>query len=456
MLLAPRLTGITGTVLTKTPTYEHPAELLAQLIRFDTTNPPGNERECIQFIESLVRTAGLEARTIAKDPQRPNLIARMPGRGAAPPLLLQGHVDVVTTESQQWSWHPFAGEIEDGWVHGRGALDMKGGLTMMLAALLRARATDVQPPGDLIFCALCDEEAMSAFGARFLVETHPELFESVRFALGEFGGASTETAGRRFYPIQVAEKEVCTVRVTVHGPAGHGSVPLHNGAMARLGQMLRTLDRKRLPVHVTPAARSWIEAVAESLAPPASFMIRALLRPRITDLVLDRLGTPGRVLDAAMHNTVNATVVRGGSKFNVIPGQVSIDLDGRLLPGQAPEQLIAELRALLGEDVELEVLVSEPPGPAAPDMGLFSVLASVLRDADPDGTPTPMLMPGVTDGRFFARLGIQSYGFTPMRLPSDFDFPSTIHAADERIPVEAVEFGTACMLRVLERFGEAT
>ena len=440
----------------ETALYERPGELLGRLIRFDTTNPPGNERACIQFIEGLLGNAGLETRTIAKDPQRPNLIARMPGRGVAPPLLLQGHVDVVTTAGQQWSRDPFAGTIEDGWVHGRGALDMKGGVAMMLAALLRARASRFEPPGDVIFCALCDEEATSSFGARFLIETHPELFESVRFAIGEFGGASMQIAGRRLYPIAVAEKAVCTVRATVHGVGGHGALPLRRGAIARLAAVLRTLDRRRLPVHFTPAACAGIGGVADSVPPPASLMLRALLRPRLTDFVLDRLGARGRVFDAALHNTVNATILRGGDKVSVIPSEVSVDLDGRVLPGQRPEQLIAELGTLVGRDIELEIVMSEPPGPAVPAMGLFDVLAEVLHDADPKGIPTPMLMPNVSDGRFFARLGIQSYGFTPMRLPPDFDFPSTIHAADERIPVDAVEFGTTCMLRVLERFGRAT
>lgn len=434
---------------------DRPAELLAQLIRFDTTNPPGNERACIQFIEGLLRDAGLEPRLVAKDPQRPNLIARMAGRGVAPPMLLQGHVDVVSTAGQQWSRDPFAGAIEGGWVHGRGALDMKGGVAMMLTALLRARAGGVEPPGDVIFCALCDEEAMSGFGARFLVEEHPEFFDSVRFGIGEFGGTSTDMGGQRLYPIAVAEKVLCTLRATVHGPAGHGSLPLRHGAMAELATVLHTLDRTRLPVHVTPAASAWIEAVASALPAPDGPALRGLLDTQQTDAVLDALGTRGRVLDAVLHNTVNATVVRGGDKFNVIPAEVSVELDGRLLPGQQPEQLIDELTSLLGQNVTLEIVMSEPPAPAAPDLGLFDLLAGTIRDADPEGIPVPMLSPGVTDGRFFARLGIQSYGFTPMRLPSDFDFLSTIHAADERIPVDAVAFGSACMLRVLERFDEA-
>ncbi|MGH2978353.1 MAG: M20/M25/M40 family metallo-hydrolase, partial [Solirubrobacterales bacterium] len=210
--------------------HTRPAELLRNLIRFDTTNPPGNERACIAYIEGLIGEAGIDSVIRARDPARPNLIARLPGRGAAPPLLLQGHVDVVGTAGQAWSHPPFDAVEADGCIWGRGAVDMKGGVAMMLSAFLRARAEELEPPGDVIFCALADEENMSPFGAQWLVAEHAELFAGVRNALGEFGGFTTHAGGRRFYPIQVAEKEVCTVQATLRGPAGHGSMPVRGGA----------------------------------------------------------------------------------------------------------------------------------------------------------------------------------------------------------------------------------
>ena len=434
--------------------HTRPAELLRNLIRFDTTNPPGNERACVAYIEGLVREAGIDPVIRARDPERPNLIARLAGRGAAPPLLLQGHVDVVGTAGQTWSHPPFEAVESGGFIWGRGAVDMKGGVAMMLSAFLRARAEGLEPAGDEIFCALADEEGMSGYGAEWLVREHPELFDGVRFAIGEFGGFTSYISGRRFYPIQVAEKQVCTVRLTVRGQPGHGSLPVRGGAMAKLAQVLRRLDRERLPVHVTPVTRDMVEATAAALPRAQGAVLRLLLRPRTTNLVLDRMGERARMLDPLVHNTASATVLECDGKFNVIPGEVTAVLDGRLLPGFAPDDLLAELHGLLGDDLDLEV-VRFDPGPPAPDMALFPTLAGILERADPGATATPLLMPGVSDARFFARLGIQNYGFLPMKLPPEFDFWSGVHGADERVPAAAVEFGAAAVYEALARFGEA-
>ena len=432
--------------------WTRPAELLRDLIRFDTTNPPGNERACIAYIEGLLGAAGIESTIRARDPERPNLIARLPGRGAAAPLLLHGHVDVVTTARQSWTRPPFAAEEHDGFIWGRGAIDMKGGVAMMLAALLRAHAEGAEPAGDIVFCALADEENMSPFGADWLVREHPGLFDGVRHAIGEFGGFTMHAGGRRFYPIQVAEKQICTVRATLRGAPGHGSMPVRGGAMAKLGRVLERLDRRRLPVHVTPVTRQMIETMAGELGGRQGAALRLLLRPRLTDRVLDRMGERARVLDPILHNTVSATVVRASDKFNVIPAAAEVMLDGRLLPGFDPRDLCDELRAPAGDDVELEV-VKHDPGPAEPDLALYGMLGAILEEADPGSKAVPLLMPGVSDGRFFSRLGIQTYGFTPMRLPADFSFWSGVHGADERIPVEAVEFGTRAIGEALRRYG---
>jgi acetylornithine deacetylase/succinyl-diaminopimelate desuccinylase-like protein len=441
------------TAAASTGVWTRPAELLRDLIRFDTTNPPGNERACISYIEGLVGAAGLESTIRAREPERPNLIARLAGRGAAPPLLLYGHVDVVTTEGQRWTHPPFEAVEADGFIWGRGAIDMKGGVAMMLSAFLLAAAEGLEPPGDVIFCALADEENMSPYGAEWLVREHPELFAGVRHAIGEFGGFTMHTSGRRFYPIQVAEKQVCTVRATLRGTPGHGSLPRRGGAMAKLAAALRKLDRERLPVHVTTVTREMVEVIAGGLGAPRGTALRLLLRPRLTDAMLNRLGDAGRLFDPLLHNTAAPTVVRCNDKFNVIPGEVELVLDGRLLPGFAPEDLLAELRALLGPDPELEV-IKHDPGPPEPDMSLYPTLAGILERADPGAAATPLLMPGVSDARFFALLGIQTYGFLPMKLPPGFDFWSGVHGTDERIPADAVEFGARAIGEALRRFGE--
>lgn len=433
--------------------YRHPAELLQRLIQFDTTNPPGNEAECIRFVNRLLSDAGIETKILAKRPGRANLVARLTGQGHASPLLLYGHVDVVTTEDQDWRYPPFEGVVADRFVWGRGALDMKGGVTMMVAAVLRARAEGLELPGDVVLALVSDEEAGGDAGAGFLVEEHPDLFEGIRYALGEFGGFSLHVGGQRFYPIQTAEKQICWMKATVRGPGGHGSMPVCGGAMAKLGGLLQKLDRQRLPVHVTPVARDMIESIAASIGGLQGRVLRLLTRPILTDSVLGLLGERGRLFDPLLHNSVSPTVLRASEKVNVIPCQASVGLDGRLLPGYEPDDMIAELRQIVGDDVELEVIRYDP-GPPEPDLGLFDTLAAVLREADPDGAPVPLLMSGVTDARLFSRLGIQTYGFTPMRLPEDFNFVETIHAANERIPVEAVEFGTDAIYRVLQRFGD--
>ncbi len=425
-------------------------EILQRLIRFDTSNPPGNERECVAWAAALLEDLGCEVRILSREPERPNLIARVRGRGACGPLLLQGHVDVVAARGD-WRHEPFAGELSDGYVWGRGALDMKGGVAMMLAAFMRAQAGAGPPPGDVILCLLADEEAGSDLGANFLVSEHPELFQDVRYAIGEFGGFTMPVAGRRFYPIMVAEKQMCWSRATVRGPAGHGSLPVSGGAMAKLGRLLSSLDGRRLPVHVTAIARSMVRAIAAEVPPALALPLRGLLRPALTDRLLDVFGERARVFDPLLHNTASATIVEGGEKINVIPGEVSVQLDCRLLPGFSPDEMFDELRAHSGVEMELEVIRNDPVS-AEPDLALFGTLANVLRELDPAGKPIPLLLPGATDGRFFARLGIQTYGFLPMQLPVGLAFMELIHAENERLPAAALDFGTQAIERVIERF----
>jgi acetylornithine deacetylase/succinyl-diaminopimelate desuccinylase-like protein len=434
-----------------TPIYEQPAELLQKLIRFDTTNPPGNERDCIQFINGLLKEAGIKTSLVAKTPGRPNVIARLKGQGQAPPLLLYGHVDVVTTQGQKWTHPPFEGKIVDGYVWGRGALDMKSGVAMYLAAVLRAKAEKTALPGDIIFAALADEEAGDDFGARYLVNSHPKLFEGVKYALGEFGGFNLSIGGKRFYPIMIAEKQVCWMKATFRGRGGHGSMPVHGQAMARLARSLRRLDEQALPVHITPAVRMMMENLAKNLGGLTGLVIRQILRPVLTNSVLKLLGERGGLFAPLVRNTVSPTMLQASGKVNVIPAEVTLGLDGRMVPGVQPELMLKELKHLLGDEVGLEIVKTEP-GPAAPDMGLFETLGQALRELDPQGIPLPYVMSGVTDARFLSTLGIQTYGFTPLHLPEDFNFVSTVHAADERVPVAALDFGMRAVYQALRTF----
>lgn len=427
----------------------HPVELLQTLVRFDTTNPPGNEAACIAYLDGIFKQAGFARTILGKTPERPNLITRLPGRGEAPPVVWQAHVDVVTTAEQTWQHPPFAADIVDGDLWGRGTLDDKGAAAMMTVALLRAKAQGITPPGDIIFTVLADEEADADYGAKFLVEDHPEHFEGARFAIGEGGGVSVTMGGKKCYVIMLAEKQICWMRLTLRGRAGHGSVPLRGQAMAKLSRVLRVLDRKQLPVHITPTVRQMITGMSDALPFPQNLVLRQLLNPALTDRVLGLLGDKGAHLSASLHNTASPTIVRGGEKINVIPGKITLELDGRLLPGFTPDDMTRELRALLGNDIDLVVERYEP-GPQPADMERYAVLADIIRKADPEGIPVPYLVSGVTDARHFAKLGIQSYGFIPMQIPDELI--KTIHAADERIPVATLEWGTQVLLETLKRF----
>jgi acetylornithine deacetylase/succinyl-diaminopimelate desuccinylase-like protein len=429
--------------------HERPVDVLRALIRFDTTNPPGNEAPCIAYVRELLRAAGCESELYAAEPGRPNLVARLRGDGSAPGLLLYGHVDVVTTAGQQWSRPPFGAEVADGFVWGRGALDMKSGVAMLVSAFIRAKVEGLPLRGDLVLAVLSDEENGGDLGARFLVEQHPELFAGVRYALGEFGAFTLHLGGRRFYPIQVAEKQMCWLRATVRGPGGHGSVPTRGNTPGRLGEVLRTLDRRQPPIRITPVAREFLETAADALPRRRAVLVRRLLHPRLADAVLRLLGPTGAMIGAGLRNTVSPTVVRAGEKVNVVPSDAQIDLDGRLLPGSRPEDLIRELHDLVG-DLEVEV-VRHDAGPAEPDLTHFDALASILLDLDPEGVPVPLLQVGATDARFFSRLGIQTYGFLPLRLPEEIVLNRVVHAADERVPVAAVAEGADAVYRAVQR-----
>lgn len=426
-----------------------PVELTQALIRFDTTNPPGLERECIQFLSGVLRRAGVEPTIVGRDRDRPNLVARLPGRAAAPPLLLHGHVDVVPATPSEWIRPPFAGDLVEGELWGRGALDMKSGVAMLVAAFLGAR--DEPPAGDVILALVSDEEKGSDYGAAYLVDEHAHLFDGVRFAVGEGGGGKQWIGGRPFYPISVAEKQRCLIRATMRGSGGHASLVVRDSAMGRLGRLLDALERKRLPVHVTDVVREMLAAMASRLPLHERLALRPALVPALTDRLLDVFGRDGDALDPLLHNTATPTVVRAGESTNVVPTEVTVEIDGRLLPGQTPMDLVGELERLVPGVARYEVVREEPALPAKRDMTLYPLLAGVLAERDPASFPFPVLLPGFTDARHFAKLGIQGYGFLPLSLPPGV--PTTLaHAPNERVPAEAVRFGTACLGDVLRRY----
>jgi acetylornithine deacetylase/succinyl-diaminopimelate desuccinylase-like protein len=426
-------------------------ELLQALIRFDTSSPPGNEKACVEFAGGLLEQAGVDHEYFALEHARPNLVARVAGRGDAPPLLLYGHVDVVPADPPEWKHPPFGGELIDGEVWGRGALDMKGGVAILLSSLMRVASSDTPPPGDVILALTTDEEAGSRTGMKFLVQEHADLFHGVRHALSEFGGYTLWHGNRRFVPIQVAEKQRCLITATVRGPGGHASTLVRDPASKKLGELLSLIATRRLPVHVTATARLMLEAMAQELPRHEQLLLRSALAPRFARSLLAFSGAAGRMLTPLLCNTATPTVVSGGEATNVIPSELRVELDGRVLPGMTASDLLAELRALAGGLATFELVSEEPAVAIDPDLSLLPLLADIVRERDPGCFPIPMLLPGYTDARFVSKLGIQTYGFLPMRLPRHLDL-SLVHAADERVPAEAIEFGVSCVVDVIDRY----
>jgi acetylornithine deacetylase/succinyl-diaminopimelate desuccinylase-like protein len=328
---------------------------------------------------------------------------------------------------------------------------MKGGLAMMLAALLRARAADEPCAGDLLFAALADEEAGGTYGARFLVERHPELFAGIRHAVGEFGGFPLHFGGRTVYPVQIAEKTPCLATVTVSGRGGHGARVTRGEGMARLAQLLRRLDRGRFPARIPHATEQMVRGLAAATRGPTRWLLRSLLRPPWTDWLLRLFGRRLELLEPLFRDTATPTVVRAGEKANIVPSEISAVLDCRLLPGSSPEAFLEALRRLVGSEprIELDCLGEAPD---AIDLALYPLLTEILADVGNGAVAVPLLLPASTDARFFARLGIQSYGFLPMDLPASFPFFDRIHAVDERLPLRSLEFGTRCMLELIRRY----
>lgn len=424
-------------------TTDEAVRLLQDLLRIDTTNPPGNEQAAAEYLAEVLCREGFEPHLLTSEPRRTSVIARLAGRGERGPLLLQGHTDVVPADPSEWSRPPFSGDITDGCVWGRGALDLKGTVVMQLIALLLAKRNGVRPAGDVIFCAVPDEETGGSLGAGWLVDNHPELVRA-EVALGEVGGFSMYLGDAVFYPIQVTEKVGHQVRLRINGQSGHGSLPIRDGAMAKVARVLEALTRKRLPLHVTPAAERFVRALAE-----AQPQLLALLDERSADAALAELGPDGRMFEAILHNTASPTVIHGGSKTNVIPGSVEITLDGRLLPGQTSEQFLAELNAVIGDDAEIVETRHRPSHTEAPVDAFFDELAAVIEELEPGARPVPYLVSGITDARHFARLGTPGYGFAPVKLRRDMPFWSLFHSADERIPIDGLRFGLEAVYRVV-------
>ncbi|MHA6804244.1 M20/M25/M40 family metallo-hydrolase [Salinifilum ghardaiensis] len=427
---------------------EEVAGLTSELIRIDTSNTGdpdtlNPERPAAEYVAERLTEVGYEVTFVESGDQRgrANVIARLPGadpeRGG---LLVHGHLDVVPADPAEWTVHPFSGAVQDGYVWGRGAVDMKDMLGMSLAVARRFKRDGITPPRDIVFAFLADEEAGSLQGAQWLADHRPELFRGCTEAISEVGGFSvTFRDGVHAYLVQTAEKGIRWLRLRARGRAGHGSMVHEDNAVTALSEAVAELGQHRFPLVLNDSVREFLDGVAELTGWefPADDV----------DGAVAKLGNLSRVVGATLRDTANPTMLTGGYKHNVIPSTAEAAVDCRILPGRE-EAFDEELAELLGPGIERE-WVGLPPVETRFEGRLVDAMGEALLTEDPAARTLPYMMSGGTDAKSFSRLGMSCFGFVPLRLPADLDFSAMFHGVDERVPVDALQFGTRVLDRLL-------
>ncbi|MFD8718319.1 M20/M25/M40 family metallo-hydrolase [Streptomyces sp. NPDC059629] len=424
-------------------------DLCRELIRFDTSNygdhsGPG-ERKAAEWVAEKLAEVGLEPEIFESHPGRASTVARIEGTDPSrPALLIHGHLDVVPANADDWTHHPFSGEVTDGCVWGRGAVDMKDMDAMTLAVVRDRLRSGRRPPRDIVLAFLADEEAGGTYGARYLVDNHPGLFEGVTEAISEVGGFSfTVNEQRRLYLIQTAEKGMHWMKLKVAGTAGHGSMIHRDNAITELSEAVARLGRHTFPVRVTKTTRAFLDELGDALGTE--------LDPEDMQSTLARLGGIAKLIGATLSNTANPTQLNAGYKVNVIPGEATAHVDGRFLPGHE-EEFLADLDRILGPNVVREDVHSDKALETGFDGTLVEAMQSSLLAEDPTAKAIPYMLSGGTDAKSFDDLGIRGFGFAPLKLPPELDFAGMFHGVDERVPVDGLQFG----VRVLDRFIDAS
>ncbi len=432
---------------TEGTTYDPAAEVVdicRDLLRVDTTNygdgsGPG-ERRAAEQVAALLDEVGIEAELFEGEPGRTNVVARWGGTDATrDPLLLHGHLDVVPADADDWAVHPFSGEIKDGYLWGRGAVDMKD-FDAMLLSVVRARArVGALPQRPMVLCFTADEEAGGHKGAEQIVLRRPDLLEGCTEGIGEVGGFSTTVRGQRFYLVEAAEKGMAWMRLTAEGNAGHGSMRHPDNAVTRLAQAVARIGTHVWPVRLTPSMQVLLSAVGEVAGVEAT--------PENAEELVEEFGSATRMLGAVIRHTTNPTMLEAGYKVNVVPGRATAHVDGRFLPGYEDE-FFATLAELVGEGVSVDYVSKQTGLETSFDGDLVDAMTASILAEDPEARVAPYLMSGGTDAKHWDKLGVRCFGFAPLRLPADLDFTALFHGVDERVPTDALEFGA----RVFDRF----
>lgn len=428
-----------------TPTAEDEVvDICRDLIRIDSSNygdgsGPG-ERSAAEYVAAQLSEVGLEPEVFESADKRTSLVVRWEGEDTTRPgLLVHGHLDVVPAEAGDWTHDPFGGEIVDDCVWGRGAVDMKDMDAMVLAVVRRWRREGRKPPRDVVLSFLADEEAGGKFGAHWLVDHHPGLFDGVSEAISEVGGFSFSVGDQRVYLIETAQKGIRWLRLVAQGRAGHGSMVNDDNAVTALAEAVARVGRHDWPVRMTPTVQRFLEEMSDVLG----------IEVDVNDPepALAKLGTLARIVGATLRNTANPTLLKAGYKHNVIPQSAEAFIDCRFLPG-LEDELLATIDELIGPDVRREDVITDIALETSFDGPLVDAMVAALQAEDPGSRAIPYCLSGGTDNKSFSLLGIRGFGFAPLRLPADLDFSGMFHGVDERVPVDSLKFGT----RVLDRF----
>ena len=441
---------------------EEVTNLLSDLIRINTTNPPGNETEAVKFLTKNLEKEGFACEVFESAPGRGSLITRLKGTGEGPSLLLLSHLDVVAANPKEWSVDPFAGVVKDGFVWGRGAIDMKSMTAMEVMVMKLLKRNNVRLKGDVILAATADEEKGGEAGAGWLVKNYPDKVKA-DYVINEGGGLAIPVDDKNIYTIQTAEKGILWFKVKAKGRPGHGSVPgAADNAILRMNKIVEKLGNYRAKMTVVPTVRQFLSEVAKEspLLQQAANMI--LQNPEVADQILDMLAQKDKVmaeeLRARLRMTIAPTIIHGGVKENIIPSECEAVFDCRILPGQTPEQAMEEIKALLKdvvdlEKVEFETIQANEPSESPTNTPLYEEIINVLKEFEPNCSVAPILLTGGTDSRFFRKLGTVCYGFQPLRADMPYgEILKTVHGIDERISIENLVFGTSVLYNVVERF----
>ncbi|GAA2176044.1 M20/M25/M40 family metallo-hydrolase [Arthrobacter parietis] len=424
---------------------EEVVRICRELIQIDTSNFGDNqgpgERKAAEYTAGLIEEVGLEAQLFESAPGRASVLTRMSGTDSSlPALVVHGHLDVVPAQKEDWSVDPFSAEERDGLIWGRGAVDMKDMDAMILSVLRSMQRDGTRPKRDLIFAFFADEEAGGNYGASWLVDNKPELFDGATEAISEVGGFSATIGGQRTYLLQTAEKGISWLRLVAHGRAGHGSQINTDNAVTQLARAVARIGEHQWPIELTPTTRQFLDGVTE--------LTGVEFDADNPEILLKELGTVARFVGATLQNTSNPTVLKGGYKHNVIPGSAEALVDVRTLPGQE-EEVFETIKSLAGDSVDVsyehkDVSLEVPFAGNLVDRMVDSLLAE-----DPGAKVLPYTLSGGTDNKSLSRLGITGYGFAPLRLPDDLDFTGMFHGVDERVPTDSLRFGARVLNRLL-------